>query len=389
MIGWKSSTGSDVAEGLGAPDAPEPMRLGDMMRGERATLGKSLLDVQRELKIKAAFISAIEDANPDAFDTPGFIAGYVRSYARYLDMDPDWAFECFCRESGFETAHGMSARASAPKTRAPIAANGDIFGHSATPFAPQDDPLFAGIEPRAVGSIAVLAALLLGLGYGAWSLLQEVQRVQFAPVDQAPVVASSLDPLAGGAIASGAGVARPSTEAFDRLYRPRALELPVMSARDAPIASLSAEPESPAAPVDAVEAAVLAALENNDGLPEMSPIQVTEGPAPAVALLAVRPVWVRVRAADGSVIFEKILEPGEEYVLPESEEAPSLRAGNSGSLFFKVAGQVYGPAGNGASTAKNVALSADALTESYALANPDDDSELAKFVTVAQVAPGQ
>ncbi|CAN0603690.1 unnamed protein product, partial [Ectocarpus sp. 12 AP-2014] len=27
--------------------------LGDVMRGERATLGKSLLDVQRELKIKA------------------------------------------------------------------------------------------------------------------------------------------------------------------------------------------------------------------------------------------------------------------------------------------------------------------------------------------------
>ena len=30
------------------------LRLGDIMRGERATLGKSLLDVQRELKIKAA-----------------------------------------------------------------------------------------------------------------------------------------------------------------------------------------------------------------------------------------------------------------------------------------------------------------------------------------------
>ncbi|OIQ67000.1 hypothetical protein GALL_514270 [mine drainage metagenome] len=32
------------------------LRLGDVMRGERATLGKSLLDVQRELKIKATYI---------------------------------------------------------------------------------------------------------------------------------------------------------------------------------------------------------------------------------------------------------------------------------------------------------------------------------------------
>ena len=43
-----------------APEADKPkgfddydLRLGDLMRGERATLGKSLLDVQRELKLKA------------------------------------------------------------------------------------------------------------------------------------------------------------------------------------------------------------------------------------------------------------------------------------------------------------------------------------------------
>ncbi len=107
------------------------VRLGDLMRGERATMGKSLLDVQRELKIKAAYIAAIENADPSAFDTPGFIAGYVRSYARYLNMDPDMAFDAFCKESGFETAHGMSAQASSLKAKSfdPSAANlgKDIF----------------------------------------------------------------------------------------------------------------------------------------------------------------------------------------------------------------------------------------------------------------------
>ena len=48
------------------------LRLGDTMRGERATIGKSLLDVQRDLKIKASYISAIENCDPGAFDTPGF-----------------------------------------------------------------------------------------------------------------------------------------------------------------------------------------------------------------------------------------------------------------------------------------------------------------------------
>ena len=36
-------------------------RLGDIMRGERATKGKSLLDVQRELRIRASYVAAIEN----------------------------------------------------------------------------------------------------------------------------------------------------------------------------------------------------------------------------------------------------------------------------------------------------------------------------------------
>jgi cytoskeleton protein RodZ len=75
--------------------------LGDQMRGERATLGKSLLDVQRDLRIKATCISAIENCDPSAFQTAAFIAGYVRSYARYLNMNPDECFVRFCEESGF------------------------------------------------------------------------------------------------------------------------------------------------------------------------------------------------------------------------------------------------------------------------------------------------
>ena len=86
MIGRRSTRKDDVQDvGLKGFDDFQ-LRLGDMMRGERATMGKSLLDVERELRIKAAYISAIENSDPDAFDTPGFIPGYVRSYARYLGM---------------------------------------------------------------------------------------------------------------------------------------------------------------------------------------------------------------------------------------------------------------------------------------------------------------
>ena len=178
------------------------LRLGDIMRGERATLGKSLLDVQRDLRIKASYISAIESSDPQAFDTPGFIAGYVRSYARYLNMDPDKTFATFCEESGFSVAHGMSAEASVIKKplqekRLGRGLGADIFSSPEIPFAPVREGIFSGIEPRAVGSSVVLLVLIAAIAFGGYSVLQEVQRVQVAPVDQTPTVLSSLDPLNG------------------------------------------------------------------------------------------------------------------------------------------------------------------------------------------------
>ncbi|WP_296424396.1 helix-turn-helix domain-containing protein [Yoonia sp.] len=371
------------------------LRLGDIMRGERATMGKSLLDVQRELKIKAAYIAAIENADPSAFDTPGFIAGYVRSYARYLTMDPDWAFDTFCRESGFVTAHGMSADASSVKIKTGDYAVGafgkDIFSSSATPFIPAGEAILSGIEPRAVGSMLVLVALIGGLGYGGWTVLQEVQKVQFAPVEQTPVVVADLDPLAGAsnAIETGDPLAAfdgPSREGLDRLYRPQALEVPVLVARDAPISTLT--PGSIGAlGVDlGVEVVMAEAVVPERATPA---IQVVEPQVPELQLVAVRPAWVRVRAADGIVLFEGVMEPGQNFVVPATEEPATLRVGESGALYFAVNGTHYGPVGRKGVVTSNVTLTTESLRQSYAVADLTADNDLAEIVNVAEVIEGQ
>ena len=372
-------------------------RLGDLMRGERATLGKSLLDVQRELKIKAAYIAAIENADPSAFDTPGFIAGYVRSYARYLNMDPEWAFETFCTESGFTTAHGMSAAASSsrkPKSDESVQKfqGKDIFASSATPFLPAGDPLFSRIEPGAVGSVMVLVALIGGLGYGGWSVLQEIQKVQFAPVEQTPVVLSDIDPLAGASqVIETADIATdfqaPTTQALDRLYRPQALEVPVLIARDAPISTLNPRENGTLAPLEVDRAlAEAVAFAEAEAEPEGPAIQVSED-VPELQIVAVRPSWVRVRAADNSVIFEGIMNAGDTFELPATEEPATLRTGESGAVYFAVNGVHYGPAGATGQITSNLALSVENLTASYAVADIARDDDLAKMVNVAEVVP--
>lgn len=418
MIGrWSSKPAVEEVEEPKGFDAFE-LRLGDIMRGERATMGKSLLDVQRELRIKAPYIAAIENADPDAFDTPGFIAGYVRSYARYLGMDPDAAFTTFCEESGFSVAHGMSAEASVIKKpsredRLNRGPDTDIFARPATPFAPVGDSFVSRIEPSAIGSTLVLFALIGAIGFGGWSVLKEVQRVQVAPVDQTPVVLSDLDPLEG-ALARAPEVSltgetpgaftAPRADALDRLYRPQALDVPVLVARDAPIATLDprtsgvfsspALPKTPkeptrtagnfAAPIETV-LADLEAIESA-ARPGLAVPQVLEGPTPAVQVVATGDTWVRIRAADGTNLFESVMKKGDTFNVPALEEPPILRTGESGSVYFVMNGEYYGPVGGRGRITDNLPLHQQALAELYEPATLEDDSALATMVAELQNA---
>ncbi len=419
MIGrWRTPEVEEPTEPRGFDDFE--LRLGDLMRGERATMGKSLLDVQRELKIKANYIAAIENADPSAFETPGFIAGYVRSYARYLGMDPEWAYRAFCKEAGFATAHGLSADASVVKpTRRDY--KGDPLANPEASFVPQDESIFAGIEPGAVGSVLALLALIGVIGFGGWSVLKEIQQVDFAPVEQSAGVLPVLEDFSGtnveiADVTGGAGLnTPPSVEALDRLYRPQALDVPVLVARDGPISTL--DPAEVGVLAERTRRAPLAlapgvgpgagpgeaiAVPDAGGFADGAPaqlaladgagaaagaaaeaganVQVFGADAPEVVIFAVRPSWVRVRAADGSIILEKILAAGEQYVLPATENPPTLRSGNAGSVYFAVNGTAYGPAGEGASVVKNIELSAEALAASYGPADLSRDADLATYV---------
>ncbi|SFJ61357.1 helix-turn-helix domain-containing protein [Jannaschia pohangensis] len=418
MFGRKSKFLSKAQTPARGYDSFE-MRLGDEMRGERATLGKSLMDVQRELRIKASYIAAIENADLTAFDSLSFVAGYVRSYARYLDLDPEIVFARFCEESGFGGFQALKpmesevsrrqaifdlapaprtavAKARAKKTAVPV---DPIL--SGNPFANKATPVFAGFEPGALGSLAVLVALVAGLGYGGWTIVQEVQRVQVAPVEQAPELIAELDPLAPTGIQLAApddnGIEAPTQDALARLYRPQALDAPILTARDAPIASISpgsfgalasAEPSGLAGPDAAsIGSSVNAALAEALGSDApATPRVLAQGPD-SVVLVAVRSAWVRVRSSEGDTLFEKILEPGETYEVPASEAPSTLRTGNSGAIYLAVAGETFGPLAPGAQVVSNVALTAESVRETLTVADLNDDADLARVVAELTAEP--
>jgi hypothetical protein len=391
--GGPAAVAPGAFDGYDVTDVP----LGDLMRGERATLGKSLLDVERELKIRAAYIAAIENGDVGAFASPGFIAGYVRSYARYLGMDPDWTFRRFCIETGFQGVHGATAQqaqaakrsfAEAPRRLDP----NEVIGAARISFTPSRESFLSGIEPGALGSAAVLLALVMGLGYGAWAVLHDIQRLQIAPVEEAPVPLAQLDPLAGATgggafdVAQDFDIAVPSADRLDRLYRPEALDVPVLTPRDGALATLDPDevgtlggfesaPDRNPPQLAGLPGATALAPAGSD-VATAAPVQVTAAQGDELVIFAVRPSWIRVSSASGATLFEGTLNRGDSYTVPEAEAAPRLRSGNAGSIFFAVNGVTFGPAGPGATIARDIELSADAITADYAMADAATDPDL-------------
>ena len=347
------------------------LKLGDTLRGERATLGKSLVEVQNELKIKAAYISAIENCDPLAFDTPGFVSGYVRSYARYLNLDPDQIFEKFCLESGFATVHGMSDKASSikPNTNSALLPTEsfidgeELFNKSPSAILDNSSKTFDKIEPGAIGSLAALILVISGIGYGGLTLFNQMQTVKIAPSDATPVI---LTEISSELIGEENIASLVTNDQLDRLYRPQALDVPVLTARDGPISTLD---PSFSNNFDMDQKLNTPQITNNgseinlaekvlgNSIEEAS-IQVVQNLPPAIAVLVTENAWVQITASDGTVIYENIMLPGEEFILPQLEVPPQLRAGMSGYVYFSVNGELFGPVGSGTSVRKNVELSA-------------------------------
>ncbi|MCY4305848.1 MAG: DUF4115 domain-containing protein [Aestuariivita sp.] len=365
------------------------LKLGDIMRGERATMGKSLLDVQRELCINPRYIEAIETSNLSEFDSMGFVSGYVRSYARYLKLDPEEAYQRFCEESGFIPIHSDQSLKSKFERGAALIGEKTTgkFFHQKKHQMPKNFPIGETkddgfqISFRAIGSIFILACLVLGIGYGGWFVLQEIQRVQVAPVEQVPFLLLDIDPINPEAKTDTPHTPKPMLEAFDRLRRPQVLDFPRVVARDGPISTLDPDHIGVFA-----ESTQLPALETiffaeevqrpektrTDAVPSESPLQLQ--------LVVVRPAWVRINSSSGEELFKGIFKPGERYVVPADIEAPAARIGESGSVYFEISGKYYGPVGKRGKVTPNLILSPDKIIDSFDLADLNADSDLKQLI---------
>lgn len=94
------------------------MSLGERFRAAREQRGLTLSDVAEHVRIRSVYLAAIEEENWKAIGAPVYTRGFLRTYARYLGLDPEEAVSEFNTKEGAALAPvGASTSAAAIGTR--------------------------------------------------------------------------------------------------------------------------------------------------------------------------------------------------------------------------------------------------------------------------------
>ncbi len=334
----------------GPTDMPPQYGVGDELRAQRESMGKSIADIVDAVRIQGRYLEALEAGRLD--DLPGtvYALGFVRTYADYLGLD---AREMVARYK--EETEGLKAQSYV-----------------------MPEPLEEGKVPTA--AILLVAVLLAAAAYGAWYFLsrpdsvavQQVPEVPErlsavtnapafipatpAPTEVQPVPAAapavvSLSPLEGDAPPPAVETAPAAPAPPPPAETAAAAPEPVQSvAVPVPVPDAPAAEQPPAAPEADAPVAVAAGTPSAPPADEepREPVVYGLGNVDArIIIIAEEDAWVEVTDTDNARLFSRVLRKGDSYRAPNREGAKFV-TGNAGGLKIMVDGEpvpALGPPG--------------------------------------------
>jgi cytoskeleton protein RodZ len=301
-----------------AEEAPESITkpfgsrsAGDELRQRREALGLDLAEVAATLRIKPAYLVALEAGRPNELPGAVYAIGFIRAYADHLGLDSGEMLRLFKQQSALFTAK--------PDLAFPIQ-----LGERSMP-----------------GGMLLVALILAACGYGGWFYLSTGDGPRPERVAQIP-----LELL-------------PYREAF---RAPPPVSQPMVEAQ--------AAPRSPAVPTEGSEhsgsggpsaaGSALAAVPAATDPAANSPGEVV--------IRATADSWIQIRDARQSVLLTRVLKAGESCRAPD-RPGLSMRTGNAGGLEITVNGVPAPPIGGRGMVRRNVALDGHALLAGSAVRN--------------------
>ncbi len=288
------------------PGAP----LGADLRTARERLGWTLDAVAGYLRIRRAYLQAIEEGRTQELPGPTYALGFVRAYAQALGLDPNDAARRLRAETG----------------EAPRRPELDF----PTPVPERGVPALVVIL---VGAVVAIGA------YVAWFRMSGNDRPSTEVVQQLPEHLTPLVPETPPPAAKTAPIPSGSAQSF-------------ASGTVQPAAQASASvPPSAAAAATTQPAPVLPAV---DG--------------PRIVVRATADAWIQVRDKQGPVLFNRMLRAGETWQVP-AKSSLLLTTGNAGATELVVDGVVTPSLGGDGAVRRDLPLDADAIKGGKLAAN--------------------
>ena len=307
----------DAVEATGAEPAPGP---GQRLRQARLRRGLALVQVARDLRLTPERVKAIE--NEDYPRLPGavFVVGYVKSYARLLDLDPEALGETY-RAALTPPARKPTAPPAAPARQASRPSTRPATESSSRSSKPRaNESLWAGIT-------ALLLVLILAL---AWWLQRPTEQATLTPqVAERPIPDVLTQPQA-----------RLDEATEDEAGADTSLEESPMEPLDEPPedAAVIDEEEGAATKAPGEDFPAAAAARSSQSPPEADVAQVVEKLDVVISFTGPTSVDIRDSTMNYGLIGE--MGEGDQHLLG-GKPPYSLIIGNAAATRIQVGGQPF------------------------------------------------
>jgi cytoskeletal protein RodZ len=84
--------------------------LGETFREQRQALGLTIEQAEAATRVRARLLEALENDDLERLPDPGYVKGYVWSYAKFLELDPTESVEAYKRQVGDLHKHDVNIR---------------------------------------------------------------------------------------------------------------------------------------------------------------------------------------------------------------------------------------------------------------------------------------
>ncbi len=311
-------------------------RCGSELREARERLGWDLGEVAAALRIKLAYLSAIEDGRLSALPGNAYALGFLRSYATALGLDADDLTRRFRIESAdINRRPDLAFPSPVPERGVPTSA-AILVGLVVVVIAYAAWYRLSDHETTPVHSVPPVPAQLLS-NHRAAAISPQVASVM--PTNAAPPTASGA---AGGGPARSGGAAPPIGADTVGAAVPQAATPTASASSNSSAASPQARPApvptapGPVATPPAATPSATGATVTPSGSPLPAATTAPSTPpgttASGIVLVASAPSWIEVRTADGKVLTDHVLQNGETWQAPPGVAGLLLTTGNAGGL---------------------------------------------------------